>query len=333
MNKFYSRNLSSLFTLALLTICFSLSAQVASYTFASSSGTYTPVTGGTTLGAPASNDDASFSALPIGFTFCFNGVTYTTFSANCNGFISMGNTVLSSYTSLSTGTSNNIIAAFNSDLQSDALIGDFQYKTIGTAPSRTLVVQWTNFDNYPASTSTDVYNFQIRLQETTNTVDIVYGAFTVNTISDFEQVGLRGNSNLDFNNRSVANTFQTWATSIAGTFNNSTCEINNLPLAPVTGQTFTYSQPAQTTAPNAFVISGATTTAMNLTWNDNSTTESSFSVARSTDNITFSTVAVIPSTTSATTGTPYTFNATNLFQIHFITGALRPIMQTAPTLM
>ena len=313
MNKFYSRKLTSLFTLALLTICFSLSAQVASYTFASSSGTYTPVTGGTTIGAPASNDDASFLALPIGFTFCFNGVTYTTFSANCNGFISMGNTVFSSYTSLSTGTSNNIIAAFNSDLQSDALIGDFQYKTIGTAPSRTLVVQWTNFDNFPASTSTDVYNFQILLQETTNTVEIVYGAFTVNTFSDFEQVGLRGSSNLDFNNRSVANTFQTWATSIAGTFNNSTCEINNLPLAPVTGQTFTYSQPAQTTAPNAFVISGATTTAMNLTWNDNSTTESSFSVARSTDNITFSTVAVIPSTTSATTGTPYTFNATNLF--------------------
>ena len=313
MKKFYFRNLTSLFTLALLTICFSLSAQVASYTFASSSGTYTPVTGGTTIGAPASNDDASFSALPIGFTFCFNGVTYTTFSANCNGFISMGNTVFSSYTSLSTGTSNNIIAAFNSDLQSDALIGDFQYKTIGTAPSRTLVVQWTNFDNYPASNNTDVYNFQIRLNETTNTVEIVYGAFTVNTFSDFEQVGLRGNSNLDFNNRSVANTFQTWATSIAGTFNNSTCQINNLPLAPVTGQTFTYSQPAQTTAPNAFVISGATTTAMNLTWNDNSTNESSFSVARSTDNITFSTVAVIPSTTSATTGTPYTFNATNLF--------------------
>lgn len=81
--------------------------QVSNYTFAQSSGTYTPITGGTILGT-TSNDEQAFSnsttgatgttATPyingtgfaIGFNFTYNGTVYDKFAVNTNGFIVLG---------------------------------------------------------------------------------------------------------------------------------------------------------------------------------------------------------------------------------------------------
>jgi hypothetical protein len=177
-------------------------AQVSTYSFSQSSGTYTAVSGGTTLGIPG-NDDTSFPDNPIGFTFWYNGIAYTKFSVNANGFLALGTTVSSSYTSLSSGSSNNVISAQNADIQGDATTGNLQFITTGTAPNRTLVVQWTNYDDYPSSLGTDTYNFQIRLSETSNVVNVVYGSTVCNQIAGLFEVGLRGNSNADYNNRAV----------------------------------------------------------------------------------------------------------------------------------
>ena len=87
-----------------------IDAVAAQYTFASSSGTYTPIVTGTVHGTNA-NDDQSFAAIPIGLTFRYNNVDYTQVSIQSNGFIAMGPTVVSSYTPLSTGTSNNVVVA------------------------------------------------------------------------------------------------------------------------------------------------------------------------------------------------------------------------------
>ena len=93
--------------------------QVSSYGFVQSSGTYTPISGGTVLGT-STNDDNNFTSNPIGFTFNYNGTNYTQFSANANGFIAMGTAITSSYTALSTGGTNNVIAAISRDIQSGA---------------------------------------------------------------------------------------------------------------------------------------------------------------------------------------------------------------------
>jgi hypothetical protein len=104
----------------MITTSLSLTAQVSSYTFSQSAGTYTPITGGTVLGVPG-NDDTSFPTNPIGFSFCYNGALYTEFGVNSNGWITMGNgAVTSSYTAISSGINNNVIAALNYDLQGDA---------------------------------------------------------------------------------------------------------------------------------------------------------------------------------------------------------------------
>jgi len=265
-----------------------LQAQVSSYTFAQSSGIYTPITGGTVLGVP-SNDDNIFAVNPIGFSFCYNGATYTEFGVCANGWIYMGNaTAANSYTALSTGSQNNVISAFNFDLQGDATTGDLRYQTIGTAPNRELVVQWSNYDAYQSVLNTDVYNFQIRLSESNGQIQMVYNNWTANGFR-LAQVGIRGASSADFNNRSVSNGIETWATSSAGLTNGATCE-SNLGLTPSNGQTYTWSLPAAPAVPISATFTGVLSTAMTVNWVDNSTNEANFIVQRSTDNVTFTTV-------------------------------------------
>jgi Secretion system C-terminal sorting domain/Ig-like domain CHU_C associated len=286
-------------------------AQVSTYSFSQTSGTYTAVSGGTVLGIPG-NDDTSFPDNPIGFTFWYNGTAYTKFSVNANGFLALGSTVLSSYNSLSLGSTNNVISAQNADIQGDATNGNLQFITTGTAPNRTLVVQWTNYDDYPSSSGTDVYNFQIRLSETSNVVNVVYGTTSSNQLAGLFEVGLRGASSADFNNRLVTNGVQTWATSIAGTANSSTCEMN-VGLVPASGQTYTWTPPASPAAPTTLTFTAVTQSAMTLNWVDNSTNETSFFVERSLDNITFVPAGSVTSTTTAATGGAYTLNQTGLF--------------------
>ncbi|MFN8700386.1 MAG: hypothetical protein ACK5XQ_13765, partial [Flavobacteriales bacterium] len=121
-NYSYGRTCWLKFALPLLALFVSVSgwAQVAAYSFSASSGTYTPITGGTVVNAPTRTfDDNNFTALPIGFTFNYNGLDYTQFGVNANGWIMMGGGAMTnSYTALSTGTSNNVIAAMNRDLAS-----------------------------------------------------------------------------------------------------------------------------------------------------------------------------------------------------------------------
>ncbi|HOZ01838.1 MAG TPA: hypothetical protein PLG20_08470, partial [Candidatus Syntrophosphaera sp.] len=61
-------------------------AVVGEYSFASATGTYTEISGGTVLGTTA-NDDESFNAIPLGFTFTYNGVNYTEISIQTDAFI------------------------------------------------------------------------------------------------------------------------------------------------------------------------------------------------------------------------------------------------------
>src|SRR5215212_9227065 len=101
-NKYYSpKNISGFYKNFLLAFtilgCFAatkINAQVTSYTFSQSNGTYIPITGGTAIATAtgtgtstdASLDQGNYSG-NIGFSFNFNGTSYTTFNANGNGYI------------------------------------------------------------------------------------------------------------------------------------------------------------------------------------------------------------------------------------------------------
>ena len=77
-------------------------SAVSGYVFSQSSGTYTALVGGTTpSGWTNTADDDNFNALAIGFSFNYNGTSYTQFSIQNNGFIAMGASVTSSTSPIS----------------------------------------------------------------------------------------------------------------------------------------------------------------------------------------------------------------------------------------
>ena len=232
-----------LFFLAALALPSLGMAQVINYTFGQQQATYAADTGGTELGTDA-NDDETFDGLPIGFTFTFNGTPYTTFSVSSNGYIVMGDTASPQVQAalfqgngraLSSALNVNTIAGFNMDLLAQTG-ASLSYRTIGTAPNRELVVQWVDYALYGFTTATININFQIRLQEATNAIRIIYGeASTTTTLPLGAQVGLRGTTG-DFNGRA---SLTNWATTTRMT--NALDNVRfTTSVAPASGLQFTF---------------------------------------------------------------------------------------------
>ena len=227
--------------LSLITIFFSFISgygQVANYSFSQASGTYTPFTG---IPNDAWDDFVTGNTIPIGFSFNFNGINYATCSVSSNGYITFGATTSSAtiYTPISSNMGfEGAISALGMDLHDNnsAIV----YSTIGTAPNRVFVVQWTNARRYDSPTVRNGnFNFQIRLNESTNVIQVVYGACATNYNTYLTaQVGLRGSTNADFNNRVVTNN---WPASDAGTTNTASCRTGkDTGELPANGLTYTW---------------------------------------------------------------------------------------------
>ncbi len=230
-----------LFLLILSAFALNAWAAVNEYSFASTLGTFTEISGGTIHGTSA-NDNECFLSIPLGFTFTYNAVDYTTVSIASNGFIAMGDNVVTNNVAISAATgTNNIVAALNRDIKSRD-DGTLMSLTSGTAPNRIFTVQWKNWKRAPTATANDIFSFQIQLLESGNKVQYVYGAFTTVTATTAAtiQVGIRGDSNADFSNRT---TTTDWSATAAGTANNNSCTLSAT-VFPANGLTFTFS-PAQ----------------------------------------------------------------------------------------
>jgi hypothetical protein len=273
-----------------------LHAQVlTTYTFSSTSGTYSSVTGGTLLGA-AGNDDNVYldpavtagvtTAAPIGpgfnigFNFDLNGVTYDRVAISTNGWIALGQSSLtpsvnmsnisnisSSYDVMTTGFSTsptqpdvlkNRILGCNSDLQMNGS-SSMRIETIGTAPSRTCVIQWEGMQKFTTGATVDNFNFQIRLNETTNTIQYVYGSFVADPVNipSFEGM-LLGN---DFISRTSPSS---WTSTVASVNKYDAITLNNS-VFPPTGLTYTWTptprsyQSSVVTTPTTLAVSPGTT--------------------------------------------------------------------------
>lgn len=156
----------------------------------------------TTLGLFGIGDAISGTGIPGGATITGFSATNLTISANATG----------------NGT------AFT-------VPGIISYLCTGSTPNRVFTMSWKRQSRYSNNgTGIDDYiNVQIRLYETTNVIDLVYGKCGTNNVNTQpSETGLVGSSNADFNNRDVPG-FVNWQTSSAGTANNVTCMfgINN----------------------------------------------------------------------------------------------------------
>ncbi len=258
-----------LLLLVFTALALSVGAIVSEYSFTSTLGTYTEISGGTVHGTIA-NDNENFNAIPLGFNFTYNGVVYDQVSIQTNGFLAMGPIVTNSTTPISSATgTNNVVAALGRDIKSTAT-GELMSLTSGTAPNRIFTAQWSHYRRIPATAATDDLIFQIQLHENGNKVVFVYGAFVSNnsTTAPSVQVGLRGDANTDFNNRT---TTTDWAATTVGTAANNSCTLSAT-VFPANGLTFTFSPASIGEVPlaaqNPVPSNGAVNTAIgtNLSW-------------------------------------------------------------------
>ncbi|MBX7205348.1 MAG: T9SS type A sorting domain-containing protein [Bacteroidia bacterium] len=213
--------------------------------------TYVIQAGGTALGSTTSDDQIYLTGttgslgtqtgtgFSIGFTFSYNGVSYTQFGVSTNGYIKLGNLPSFSmnsntyYQDIQATGDGLLLSALNYDLQGQTG-SSLQYILSGTAPTRVLTVQWFGFRSY--NQTGDNYNFQIKLYEDSSKVEFCYGAFTHNSTSETARVGLYGITNADFLMRTHASN---WATTANGSANSSNIAFNGS-CYPPNGLTFTY---------------------------------------------------------------------------------------------
>ncbi|MEP7169478.1 MAG: BNR-repeat neuraminidase N-terminal domain-containing protein, partial [Bacteroidota bacterium] len=236
-------------------------AVVGSYSFSSTAGTFTSISG--TVLFPGGWDDLSSAPLLIPFTFVYNNISYTTVGVNSNGFITLGNVPGTVYCGLQASLPNSI-AGYGTDLISSQSVN---YTTSGTAPNRQFIVQW-NDCNHWGGAGTDHWTFQIILNETINSIQVVWGPVTqVTTMgpngcadiaTESGDCGLLGGTVADFNIRSITNGIETWATSSAGAALNAVCNMSSTNF-PANGLTYTWTPPV----PAPMVYDSSTTIFVN----------------------------------------------------------------------
>ena len=121
-------------------------------------------------------DDSVSAALPMGFSFDFFGTGYTDAYASSNGFMTFAS---GSSNGCCTGQAlpnpaapNNLIAGWWEDLN-PSLGGTVHYQTLGSAPNRVFILQFTNIQHYGGG---NAITMQWKLFETTNVMEVHYQA-------------------------------------------------------------------------------------------------------------------------------------------------------------
>jgi hypothetical protein len=258
MNNYLSVRFSFPAVLSLAIFCFSAFFALdcrAQFNYQSANaqilqGTYTDLgTCGTVidrtyLDFPIEYDDTVSKVYNIGFNFVYNGTTHTQFILSTNGFIKLGNTPPGAINyDFINGPDINVLAPFNLDLEG-AVNPEYRYCVSGTAPNRICTIQFKNLrDILGLSNQYSNLSFQIKLYETTNNIDFVYG--TVTPTSDSAtvipvKVGIKGSSSA-FTVNVAKKSFIPWAsaTFIDGPYVSDNFNIRNSVL-PVSGLTYRF---------------------------------------------------------------------------------------------
>ncbi|MCD6013252.1 MAG: hypothetical protein K0Q79_3114 [Flavipsychrobacter sp.] len=216
--------------------CFSnaYSQMAVNYSFSRyTESVYTGISGiGGSTAVPLNCDDCSVTGIPIGFTFRFCGTDYDTLSAASNGYLSLTDTGLTHYRNIDTNiTHKGFIMPFWDDLTGVPLFGSptppsAYYLTAGIAPNRVFIFEWQNFNRNMSSCTTCTGTFHVKLFETTNAIEFMYGPSGLPIMS-----GTIG----------IANSFPDWQTVSgisSGPVTSSSFFIDTLPVLPALGQVY-----------------------------------------------------------------------------------------------
>lgn len=151
----------------------SVSGQVNNYTFTHSAGSYSEVFG---TNSTAVGNDGTQTGIPIGFSFVFDGVTFTEFGISTNGMIRLGSGAITDGQINALGSAAALspcIAPFWDDNNRNT--GSITYTTSGSAPNRILSVGWNLINIGSGAANTSHSSFRVKLLEGTNQIEFDYG--------------------------------------------------------------------------------------------------------------------------------------------------------------
>lgn len=244
----------------LLGITLLFAQGIPDYTFATgTSGSLEDMSTGTTTLLSGYSDSGASPVTDIGFTFVFAGNVYTQFSANANGLMRLGSTVISGSTSPVANAA--ILGAISGDNSIQAG-GKIHYKVVGSAPNRRLVVEWYLLRvNYSSTDTTGPFcTLQAWLYEGTNKIDYVYGTMYNRSTSAQTRAVFISSSNVANTVGCVATitTTPSWITTSSSltttSFTASSYMTNLNSDADGSRRVFTFTPPVQTDPPNPAVL-------------------------------------------------------------------------------
>jgi hypothetical protein len=289
------------------------------YTFAAGTDTLEDMSSGTTNIVPAASDDGNSLTVNIGFDFWFDGVRFTQFGVNANGFAKLGPAPTGTSFTNSIGTTANApkIMPYWDDLWVGTN-GQVHFKVVGAAPNRKLVVEWQNMTIPRAgAATTGAGTFQMWLYESSHAtlpgvIAFVYGnGIIVNSVNGGYSVGLQSGGATNF--ASVTTTGDT--VSFAAANNTQTNAIT-------AGKKYTFA-PNIPAAPTGLNFTAVTAISQTLNWTDNATNELGYVIYRSTDGINFTFLTQIAAGSTNFNDTGLNPGTTYFYQVHAVTeGAL-----------
>jgi hypothetical protein len=141
----------------------------------------------------------STSPQNIGFSFSFNGASYTQFMIHADGILQLGTTAPGAATGIAANPGpygavfTNTTAAFQNsimplftDLVQGSAIPVFHVLTTGSAPDRICTIQWKNLRDADNTGSTlqhqfEHIEFQVKLYETKNDIEVTFGNWIISS--------------------------------------------------------------------------------------------------------------------------------------------------------
>lgn len=265
----------------------SYAQPIMGYEFESKNGVYEEITEGTVVNSSihgidlngkaytsidkASDVKVTDDGFPIGFNFLFNNQEMNRFAIGTNGYIILGKdqvTVESptdGFFSIGQSPNTNVISTATNGKISGLDNTELSYKVSGVTPSRVLIVQYKNLgitDTWGSNLIATV-QFQIRLYENSNNIEIIYKDWKM-TSSSFSsaKVGIKG----DVDDRLlIESTGGSWTEKISTTINAAAALSYTQDNYPADGLTYQFTPPVNcespTEQPQDLIINGTSNSA------------------------------------------------------------------------
>lgn len=288
-----------------------------SYTFSTATGvTLEDMSSGTTQLTGTNNDDDNSTLTSIGFDFWFDGVRYTQFSSNVNGWVRLGAVPTSGNPwineNLPTSTDAPKIAPYWDDLCTGTN-GKVHRKLVGTAPNRKLVIEWQNMQitRGAGCGNTGAGVFQLWLFESApaapgGTVEFVYGA-GLNT-----NTGADGGYSIGMSTADSYASITTFGNTVDYAAHNST-QFDNI----ASGQAYLFTPNNPPTAPTNLTFTGVTAAGMTLNWTD-APDELGYAIWYSADGTNYSAFGAASPNTTSFAATGLTPGSTHFWRVYSV---------------